>query len=142
MKFSKILTVAATALLILTSCGVDKTAGTVGDGNPDKPNVSVGKLDFYPNYDAATQSASPMASTRPDHPGYLYMVFYQGEVRGMNVLEEGDEITIDQQYTVTFSDPSNYTLLMAKRDRFALLTLLGAAVTMAGMIMAFYLRKR
>ena len=59
MKFSKILTVAATALLILTSCGVDKTAGTVGDGNPDKPNVSVGKLDFYPNYESPSGLITP-----------------------------------------------------------------------------------
>lgn len=59
MKFSKILAVAATAFLILTSCGVDKTAGTVGDGNPDKPNVSVGKLDFYPNFESPSGLITP-----------------------------------------------------------------------------------
>ena len=123
---------------------IQKDVLCVGEFTPlaDEPEIVILFRDFYPNYDADTQSASPMASIRPDHPGYLYMVFYRGEVRGMNVLEAEDTITIDQQYTVTFSDPSNYTLLMAKRDRFALLTLLGAAVTMAGMIMAFYLRKR
>ena len=70
------------------------------------------------------------------------MVFYQGEVRGMNVLEADDEITIDQEYTVRFRNPSNYTLLMVKRDRFSWLAMLGAAIVMAGLVMAFYLRKR
>jgi len=39
------------ALFVFSSCGIDKTAGTVGDGNPDKPNVSSGKLDFYPDFE-------------------------------------------------------------------------------------------
>ncbi len=42
MKYSRILAIAA-ALLLMASCGVDKTAGTVGDGNPDKPQVSAGR---------------------------------------------------------------------------------------------------
>ena len=108
----------------------------------DEPEIVVMLYDFYPNYDGRNGTASPMASTRPEHPGYLYMVFYRGEVRGMNVLEEGEAITIDGEYTVTFGNPSNYTLLLVKRDRFAWIAMLGAAVTMAGLIMAFYLRKR
>ena len=108
----------------------------------DDPDIVVMFYNFYPNYDGETGTVSPMASTRPEKPGYLYMVFYQGEVRGMNVLEADDEITIDQEYTVRFSNPSNYTLLMVKRDRFSWLAMLGAAIVMAGLVMAFYLRKR
>ena len=59
MKLSRILTVAATALLLFTSCGVDKLAGTVGDGNPDKPNVSEGKMDFYPAFESASGLVTP-----------------------------------------------------------------------------------
>ena len=76
----------------------------------DDPDIVVMFYNFYPNYDGETGAVSPMASTRPEKPGYLYMVFYQGEVRGMNVLEADDEITIDQEYTVRFRNPSNYTL--------------------------------
>lgn len=108
----------------------------------DDPDIVVMFYNFYPNYDGETGTVSPMASTRPEKPGYLYMVFYQGEVRGMNVLEADDEITIDQEYTVRFRNPSNYTLLMVKRDRFSWLAMLGAAIVMAGLVMAFYLRKR
>ncbi|MCR5296121.1 MAG: cytochrome c biogenesis protein ResB [Clostridiales bacterium] len=135
---------AADLTVVKNGTEIQKETLCVGEFTPlaDDPEIVILFRDFYPNYDAESGNASPMASTKPDKPGYLYMVFYQGEVRGMNVLETGDEITIDQEYTVTFSDPSNYTLLMVKRDRFTPLALLGAAVTMAGLVMAFYLRKR
>ena len=108
----------------------------------DDPDIVVMLYQFYPNYDGQTGSVKPMASEKPDHPGYLYMVFYRGEMRGMNVLETGEELTIDQEYTVTFSNPSNYTLLVVKRDRFEWFVMVGAALVLAGLIMAFYLRKR
>ena len=107
----------------------------------DDPDIVVLFYRFYPNYDGTTGRASPMASVRPDRPGYVYMVYCLGELRGMNVLEPGDEITIDEKYTVTFDHPGNYPLLLIKRDRFAWIALIGAAVTMAGLIMALYLRK-
>ena len=108
----------------------------------DDPDIVVMLYQFYPNYDGKTGTASPMASAKPDSPGYLYMVFYRGEMRGMNVLGTGEEMTIAQEYTVTFSNPSNYTLLVAKRDRFEWVVMIGAAFVLAGLIMAFYLRKR
>ena len=108
----------------------------------DEPEIVVMLYQFYPNYDGKTGKASPMASARPDNPGYLYMVFYRGEMRGMNVVGTDEELTIDGEYTVTFSNPSNYTLLVAKRDRFEWVAMAGAALVLAGLIMAFYLRKR
>ena len=59
MKFSRILALAATTLLFFTSCGVDKLAGTVGDGDPNKPNVSVGKLDFYAAFESPSGLVTP-----------------------------------------------------------------------------------
>ena len=35
----------------------------------------------------------------------------------MNVLMQGEELTIDE-YTVLFENPRNYTLLAVKRDSF------------------------
>ena len=46
-------------LFVLTACGVDKTAGTVGDGHPDKPAVSAGKLDFYPDFESKSGLVTP-----------------------------------------------------------------------------------
>ena len=59
MRFTYFFSLAAAAFLLATSCGVDKTAGTVGDGSPDKPNVSVGKLDFYPNFESKSGLVTP-----------------------------------------------------------------------------------
>lgn len=39
-------------IFAFSSCIVDKTAGTIGDGNPDKPKISAGRLDFYPNFES------------------------------------------------------------------------------------------
>jgi hypothetical protein len=46
-------------LAALVSCGTDKTVGTRGDGNPDKPTVSVGKLDFYPAFESPSGLVTP-----------------------------------------------------------------------------------
>lgn len=75
---------------------------------------------------------------RPDE-GYLYMVYYQGELLGMNLLREEEELTIDE-YTVRFDQPCRATLLVAKKDRFTGLVLLGGLITLTGLVLAFYLR--
>lgn len=59
MKLSRILTVAAATIFLCTACCVDKTAGTVGDGNPDKPKITKGKLDFYPAFESASGLVTP-----------------------------------------------------------------------------------
>ena len=58
MKYAKIL-IAAAALSLFAGCGVDKTAGTIGDGHPDKPVVSAGKLDFYPGFESKSGLVTP-----------------------------------------------------------------------------------
>ena len=58
-KIPNILIVAASMLLAFASCGIDKAAGTAGDGNPDKPRVSVGKLDFYPAFESKAGLVTP-----------------------------------------------------------------------------------
>ena len=59
----------------------------------------------------------------------------------MNILKAGEELTIDE-YTVLFENPRNYTLLAVKRDVFTWLVLLGGLVTLAGLVMAFWLQPR
>lgn len=58
--FTKMLLLLAAASVMASCCGIDKKAGNVGDGHPDKPNVSVGKLDFYPEF----ESPSGLVSAR------------------------------------------------------------------------------
>ena len=77
---------------------------------------------FYPDYVARPGALPATASSDVNNPAYLYTVYYQDQILGMNALMEGEELTIDD-YTVLFSDPQPYTLLEIKVDRFALIAL-------------------
>ena len=81
------------------------------------------------------------ASEEIRNPAYLYQVYYQGQLLGMNVLMQGEELTIDE-YTVLFENPRNYTLLAVKRDSFTWLVLLGGLITLVGLVLAFWLQPR
>lgn len=107
----------------------------------DKPELVIFFQAFYPDYVPGSGSAPSTASQELNNPAYLYQVYYQGQLLGMNALLPGEELTIDE-YTVTFENPRNYTLLAVKRDRFTLLALLGGIITLAGLGIALYLRPR
>ncbi len=102
----------------------------------DLPDLVIMLTAFYPDL-RMTDQGPVSASSALNNPGYLYMVYYQGQVLGMNVLTEGEQVTIDD-YTVTFHDPQNYTLLQIRRDPFTPLALLGGLVTILGLLLAFY----
>ena len=105
----------------------------------DKPDLVVYFSAFYPDY-VMTPGAGPSTATGAlNNPAYLYQVYYQDRILGMNVLMAGEELTIDE-YTVTFSEPQSYTLIQIKRDRFTWLALIGGLTTMLGLLLAFYLQ--
>ena len=107
----------------------------------DKQELVVYLQAFYPDY-VQMAGMSPMtASEELNNPAYLYRIYYRGELLGMNVLMPGEEVTIDE-YTVRFDNPRNYTLLAVKRDRFTFLVLLGGLITLAGLILAFWMQPR
>ncbi|MBR5724589.1 MAG: hypothetical protein IKX62_04355 [Bacteroidales bacterium] len=54
-----VIQLSAVSAAIFAFGDVDKTAGTVGDGHPDKPAVSVGKLDFYPAFESKSGLVIP-----------------------------------------------------------------------------------
>lgn len=74
-----------------------------------------------------------------NNPAYLYRLYYQNEILGMNVLEGKEAITVDA-YTIIFKDPQSYTLIQIKRDPYTWLAAIGAVIMMAALILAFYLR--
>lgn len=105
----------------------------------DKPDLVVYLSAFYPDY-VMTPGVGPSTATGAlKNPAYLYQVFYQDRVLGMNVLLPEEELTIDE-YTVTFSDPQSYTLIQIKVDHFTWLALVGGLVTLLGLILAFYIQ--
>jgi len=105
----------------------------------DKPELVIYFPAFYPDADSREQGMSD--STEPVNPGYLYQVYYQGQILGMNVLRAGEELTIDE-YTVLFENPRHYTLIVAKQDRFTILVLLGGLILLAGLVLAFWMVPR
>jgi cytochrome c biogenesis protein len=93
---------------------------------------------FYPDY--VMGPSGPMSqSSAVKNPAYLYTVYYQGNVLGMNVLMPEEQLTIDE-YTVTFADPQTYTLLQVKKDPLAPAALAGGLITLIGLILALYVQ--
>ena len=103
----------------------------------DKPELVIFLQAFYPDY----VRGKGTVSEELNNPAWLYQVYYQGQLLGMNALLAGEELTIDE-YTVIFENPRNYTLLAAKRDNFTWLVLLGGLATLAGLVLAFWLQSR
>ena len=104
----------------------------------DKPELLVMLRAFYPDY---TQDESGMPATASGQivdPGYLYMLYYNGELLGMNVLRSDEKITVSD-YTILFSNPRSYTLIQVKRDPFTWLAGIGGVVLLLAVIVAFYL---
>lgn len=85
------LVLAALVLVFSVSCGVNRTVGTAGDGHPDKPQVSVGKLDFYPAFESKSGLVTPrnVYVWLPDNysPRKKYAVVYMSD--GQNLFDAG-----------------------------------------------------
>ena len=94
---------------------------------------------FYPDYVAGEDGMPATASTQLNNPAYLYTLYYQGRVLGMNALKAGERITVED-YSIAFNDPRQYTLIQLKRDPFTWLAGIGALVMIAALFVSFYLR--
>ena len=105
----------------------------------DKEGLVVLLNAFYPDYVMTPGVGPSTASDQLNNPAYLYSVYYQGQIVGMNALMAGEEVTIDA-YTVTFSTPQSYTLIQVKVDRFTPLALVGGLVTLLGLLLALYIQ--
>lgn len=105
----------------------------------DKPDLVIYLSAFYPDYVMQPGVGPSTATGALNNPAYLYRVYYQDQVLGMNVLTRGEELTIDE-YAVTFTNPQSYTLIQIKVDHFTWLALIGGLVTLLGLILAFYVQ--
>lgn len=106
----------------------------------DKPDLVVYFNAFYPDYVLISGYGPSTLSGNINNPGYLYSVYFRGQMLGMNVLMQDEALTIDE-YTVRFSEPQSYTLIQIKRDPFTPLALVGGLVVMAGLFISFYVKQ-
>ncbi len=107
----------------------------------DLPDLAVYFNAFYPDYVLLEGRGPATASGSLNNPGYLYSLYYQENLVGMNALLAGEEIKVDG-YVIRFSEPRNYTVIQVKRDRFAPLALAGGLVTTLGLLLALYVQPR
>ena len=94
---------------------------------------------FYPDYVMSTNGMPATASSQLRNPAYLYTLYYQGGVLGMNVLQADERISVED-YSFVFTDPQPYTLIQLKHDPFTWLAGVGGLVIMLALLLAFYLR--
>ena len=78
-------------------------------------------------------------SSALNNPAYLYAIYYHDQVLGMNVIADGEKITVDD-YTYIFHDPQPYTLIQVKRDPFTGVAAVGGLLVVIALILAFYVR--
>ena len=94
---------------------------------------------FYPDYVTGANGMPATATSRLNNPAYLYTLYYQGGVLGMNVLGPDERITVED-YSFVFSDPRQYTLIQLKHDPFTWLAGIGGLVMVLALFLAFYMR--
>lgn len=104
-----------------------------------QPELIVMLRAFYPDYTQDEDGMPTSASGQVVDPGYLYTLYYKGELLGMNVLRAGEKITVSD-YTILFANPRSYTLIQIKHDPFTWLAGAGGLLLLAALFVAFYLR--
>ena len=103
--------------------------------------LSVGLNAFYPDF-VEDENGHPMTlSSELKNPGYLYSIYYQNQIVGMNVLTEGEKITVED-YEFIFRNPQQYTLIQVKHDPFTPLTAIGGLIILCSLILAFYVHPK
>lgn len=105
----------------------------------DMPELVIYFNAFYPDYVLVQGQGPATLSGNLNNPGYLYSVYYQGQILGMNVLMQDEPLTIDD-YSVVFSEPQSYTLIQVKKDSFTFLAFIGGVIILLGLFVSFYVK--
>lgn len=132
---------AADLRIMLNGREIQKTPLYVNEFVPisGMPQYVIWLKDYYPNFDIETRTTLPVTSAEPGQPCYYYDIIRSKELFLRNLQPEGEVLEIGA-YTIGFENARNYALMMVKRDRFDTLTMIGGAIILLGMILAFYLR--
>ena len=132
-----------TAMVRVTKGGETVEEGRILAGSgfsfKDNANITLFFNAFYPDYVYVEGSGPATQSGVMRNPGYLYSIYYGDTMLGMNVLQAGEKITIDD-YTVVFEEPGYYTVLQVKKDSFTWLVFVGGIVLLVGLFLSFYVR--
>lgn len=97
--------------------------------------------DFYPDFDEKSMNKPRTKSPFLHHPVTLYAVFYDGMRVDMGLNHIGDPIEWED-YTFLIKDPQMFTLVQVARDPATPFALIGAALLIIGLFLAFYVNPR
>lgn len=105
----------------------------------DRPSLQVYFNKFYPDFslDASGKPYSRTPLLR--QPRSLFTVSYNGEIKGMDYAAMNIPVRVNE-YDFVFRDPTEYTLIVIRRDPTEKLVGLAALIMLAGIFMAFYWR--
>ena len=121
-----------------TSTGYATRVTIAENGEPfESADLCVGEeltVSFLPGLSLYLNAYEP---DRYGTPAYQVLFFYQGQHNGASYIAPGGVIDLDP-YTITLSEPIDYTALRVKKDSFAWLALIGAVLTTIGLFLALY----
>lgn len=105
----------------------------------DNPHLVLMFNKFYPDFE--DQGNGNYISKTPllNNPKYLYSIYYQNQMLGMNFAKPGSVIKADQ-YAFVMRSPVQYTLIVINRDPTAIFVGIAASLILVGVFMAFYLK--
>lgn len=97
--------------------------------------------DFYPDFDEKSLNKPRTKSPFLHHPVTLFALFYDGVRVDMGLNHLGDPIEWED-YTFLIKDPQMFTMVQVVRDKATKIALLGAALLIIGLFLAFYINPR
>lgn len=126
--------------LYQTASGYATRVTIAEDGVPfESADLCVGEeltIDFLPGLSLY------LVAFEPDHngnPAYQILFFYNGQHMDVGKTYFAPGAVIDlTPYTITLSEPIDYTLLRVKKDSFAWLVMIGAVLMTLGLFFALY----
>lgn len=107
----------------------------------DDKKIALQFVDFYPDFDEESMMKPRTKSPFLNHPVSLYALYYDGIRVDMGLNHPGDPIKWED-YTFVIRDPQMFTLVQVARDPATPIALLGAALLMLGLFLAFYVNPR
>ncbi len=105
----------------------------------DRPGLQVLFNKFYPDFTSDGPGNYYSATPLLNNPRSLFTVYYNGEIKGMDLAAMGIPVIVNE-YSFVFRDPTEYTLIVIRRDPTAKLVGVAALIMLAGIFMAFYWR--
>lgn len=107
----------------------------------DDKKIALQFVDFYPDFDESNPMRPRTKTPLLNHPVMLYALFYNGVRVDMGLVHMGDQVEYGE-YAFLIQKPQMFTLLQVTKDPATSYALIGAALLMVGLYLAFYVNPK